>query len=66
MNGYRISEQQIQDWVRRRVAKHKQLRGGVLLVKKLPRLSHGGVARRVVREWAREDGEVLERRTAKL
>ncbi|RDW87347.1 hypothetical protein BP5796_03041 [Coleophoma crateriformis] len=66
MNGYPVTEQLIQDWMRRRVTKNKQLRGGVAFVKKLPRLSNRGVARRVAREWAQEDGEILERRVAKL
>lgn len=66
MNGYLITEQQIQDWMRRRVAKYKQLRGGIVLVREIPRLSSGEIARRVVRKWAREDGEILDRRSAKL
>lgn len=51
----KLSEAHIQEYVKRRVAKHKQLAGGVRFVDEVPRLASGKIQRKVLKEWARRD-----------
>ncbi|KAL4808014.1 hypothetical protein BDV18DRAFT_158134 [Aspergillus unguis] len=53
--GAQLSESQVQEYMKDRVAKHKQLTGGVEFVKEVPRLASGKLHRRVLKEWARRD-----------
>lgn len=48
-------EQAIQEFVARKVAKHKRLQGGVVFKDKIPRLLSGKIMRSTVREWAKAD-----------
>jgi 4-coumarate--CoA ligase len=51
----KVSEKQIQEWMKGKVAKHKQLVGGVLFVDEVPKLASGKIQRKVMREWAKRD-----------
>lgn len=54
----------IQKFVADRVAKHKHLRGGVVVVREIPKLASGKILRKVVREWAKaEKTEKLDSQT---
>lgn len=51
----RLSEVQVQEYMKERVAKHKQLTGGVQFVDEVPRLASGKIQRKTLKEWARKD-----------
>ncbi|CAG8951394.1 hypothetical protein HYFRA_00007307 [Hymenoscyphus fraxineus] len=57
----KITPADIQEWIKPRVAKHKWLVGGVTFVDEVPKLASGKIQRKVMREWAKADREVLER-----
>ncbi|KAF4120116.1 AMP-binding enzyme [Geosmithia morbida] len=57
----------IQEWIKSRVAKHKQLSGGVAFVDEVPKLASGKIQRKTMREWAKRDAtEVRKSTRAKL
>ncbi|KIK43991.1 hypothetical protein CY34DRAFT_803226 [Suillus luteus UH-Slu-Lm8-n1] len=45
----------VQDWVSRRVAPHKRLRGGVVIIDQVPKSAAGKILRRELRERAKTD-----------
>jgi 4-coumarate--CoA ligase len=45
-----------------RVAKHKQLSGGVVFIDEVPKSPSGKIQRKVLREWAKGDAETWKRR----
>ncbi|KAG1740860.1 AMP binding protein [Suillus paluster] len=45
----------VQDWVSRRVAPHKRLRGGVIIIDKVPKSAAGKILRRELRERAKTE-----------
>lgn len=51
----KLSEAHIQDYMNHRVAKYKQLVGGVKFVDEVPRLASGKIQRKTLKEWARRD-----------
>ena len=51
----RLSGVQIQEYMKERVAKHKQLTGGVQFVDEVPRLASGKIQQKTLKEWARKD-----------
>lgn len=55
-----VAPRDIQAWVAARVAKHKQLVGGVVFVDDVPRLPSGKIQRKVLKEWAKRDARLLE------
>jgi 4-coumarate--CoA ligase len=55
-----ITPDDIQQWIKPRVAKHKWLVGGVTFITEVPKLSSGKIQRKVVREWAKEDAKIME------
>lgn len=57
----KITEKQIQKWMKGRVAKHKLLVGGVAFVDEVPKLASGKIQRKTMREWAKRDAPALER-----
>lgn len=57
----KISPEDIQEWIKSRVAKHKQLVGGVAFVDEVPRLQSGKIQRKVMRDWAKRDAEELKK-----
>lgn len=42
-----------------KVAKHKQLVGGIVFVDEVPKLQSGKIMRKVVKDWAKRDAEKL-------
>lgn len=58
----RVSEKDIQEWIKHRVSKHKYLVGGVQFVDEVPKLASGKIQRKVMREWAKRDAPGLEAR----
>lgn len=61
-----VSEQSIVEWMKDHVAKHKQLLGGVKFVDEVPKSQSGKIQRKVLRDWAARDAEVLQQPKAKL
>nr|KMM66815.1 hypothetical protein CPAG_03153 [Coccidioides posadasii RMSCC 3488] len=53
----KIAPADIQAFIKARVAKHKQLMGGVTFIEAVPRLPSGKIIRRLLREWAKKDAE---------
>ncbi|KAK5135216.1 hypothetical protein LTR08_005465 [Meristemomyces frigidus] len=51
----------LQDWMKVKVAKHKQLVGGIAFVSEVPKLASGKIQRKVMREWSKRDAPGLER-----
>ncbi|KAH6663262.1 4-coumarate-CoA ligase [Plectosphaerella plurivora] len=54
-----VTPEAIQAWMETRVAKHKRLTGGVVFVDEVPKLASGKIQRKVMREWAKRDAELL-------
>ena len=46
--------------MKEKVAKHKQLVGGVVFVEEVPRLASGKIVRKLVKEWAKRDAAEME------
>ncbi|KAK1987487.1 4-coumarate-CoA ligase 2 [Colletotrichum cereale] len=55
----RVKPEDIQSWIKPRVAKHKALVGGVVFVDEVPKLASGKIQRKVMREWSRRDSALL-------
>lgn len=55
-----VTPQDIQDWLAKRVAKHKRLVGGVVFIDDVPKLASGKIQRKVMREWAKRDAKEME------
>ncbi|PVH75440.1 4-coumarate-CoA ligase [Cadophora sp. DSE1049] len=51
----RIKPEDVQEWIKTRMSKHKWLSGGVVFVDQVPRLGSGKIQRKVVQEWAKRD-----------
>jgi 4-coumarate--CoA ligase len=58
----KISEKDIQEWIKPRVAKHKWLTGGVVFIPEVPKLASGKIQRKVMRECAKRDALEIESR----
>lgn len=56
------SEWDVEKWVAGRVAKHKQLLGGVVFIDEVPKSPSGKIQRKVLREWAKRDAETWGKR----
>ncbi|OJD33023.1 4-coumarate-ligase [Diplodia corticola] len=61
VKGGKVSEEEIASWTARRVAKHKQLLGGIVFIEEVPKSPSGKIQRKIVREWAKRDAEVSKR-----
>jgi acyl-coenzyme A synthetase/AMP-(fatty) acid ligase len=57
-----LAADDIASWMSSRVAKHKQLAGGIRFVDSVPRLASGKIERKVVRQWSKRDEEMMEKR----
>ena len=57
----KVTPKQIQDWIKGKVAKHKQLVGGVTFVDEVPKLASGKIQRKLMREWAKRDAPSIEK-----
>jgi acyl-coenzyme A synthetase/AMP-(fatty) acid ligase len=62
----KITQKQIQDWMRTKVAKHKQLVGGIAFVDEVPKLASGKIQRKLMREWAKRDSPLVEKELGNL
>lgn len=50
----KVTAEEIQDWVKPRVAKHKHFVGGIAFVDEVPKLASGKIIRKLMREWAKK------------
>ena len=50
-------EEEIQNFVAGKLAKHKRLMGGVKFVDEIPKLASGKIVRKVMKEWAKRDAK---------
>ncbi|KAL1304147.1 hypothetical protein AAFC00_000574 [Neodothiora populina] len=53
-------EQGIVKWMADRVAKHKKLTGGVAFIDEVPKSASGKIQRKIMREWAAKDAQVVD------
>lgn len=51
------SSEEIQEWIKSKVAKYKYLTGGVVFVDEVPKSATGKIQRKTLREWAKKDGQ---------
>ncbi|KAF8338789.1 AMP binding protein [Cantharellus anzutake] len=58
-------ERAVQDWIKSKVAHHKQLRGGVIVIAAIPKSPTGKILRRELRELAKQEAKATSA-TAKL
>ncbi|KFY17772.1 hypothetical protein V492_00393 [Pseudogymnoascus sp. VKM F-4246] len=58
----KITPHDIEHWIKSRVAKYKYLVGGVVFVQQVPKSESGKIQRGILREWAKRDGELMQRR----
>ena len=66
-NQRKAFEKSISDWVKARVANHKQLRGGVFVIAAVPKSATGKILRKDLRELAKKDeGSQQQQQAAKL
>ena len=49
-----------------KVAKHKQLVGGVQFVDEVPKLASGKIQRKLMRDWAKRDAPRMEKELGNL
>lgn len=56
----KVTPEDIQEWIKPRVAKHKWLTGGVVFVDEVPKLASGKIQRKTMRDWAKRDAAILE------
>lgn len=56
------SEWDIEQWMSQRVARHKQLAGGVVFIDEVPKSPSGKIQRKILREWAKKDAEGWKKR----
>jgi len=47
--------------MKERVAKHKQLVGGIMFVEEVPKLQSGKIKRALVKKWAKRDAQAMGR-----
>ena len=57
----KVSADDILRWMKPRVAKHKQLVGGIAFIDEVPKLASGKIQRKVMREWAKRDAPGVEK-----
>ncbi|EOA86662.1 hypothetical protein ACJQWK_08609 [Exserohilum turcicum] len=57
----RITVEDIHKHMNAKVAKHKQLVGGIVFVDEVPKLPSGKIVRKVVKQWAKRDAENMKR-----
>ncbi|KAF2708014.1 acetyl-CoA synthetase-like protein [Pleomassaria siparia CBS 279.74] len=51
----KTTEKEIHAHMKEKVAKHKQLVGGIVFVDEIPKLQSGKIVRKVVKDWAKRD-----------
>ncbi|KAF2094440.1 4-coumarate-CoA ligase [Rhizodiscina lignyota] len=58
----KVTPKEIQKWIAERVARHKQLTGGVIFIDEVPKSPSGKIQRKILREWAAKDAMKLQAR----
>jgi len=58
--GAKITARDLQDFVAQKVAKHKNLKGGIKFIRAVPKFASGKIVRKVVKEWAQADVKEVE------
>ena len=53
----KTTEEEIHAHMKEKLAKHKQLVGGIMFVDEVPKLQSGKIKRTVVKDWAKKDAE---------
>ena len=61
-NRNTTTEWDIEKWMSQRVAKHKQLTGGVVFIDEIPKSASGKIQRKELKEWAKKDAEEWKKR----
>jgi len=56
----KTTAEDIHRWMKAKVAKHKQLVGGIKFIDEVPRLASGKLQRKTIREWAKRDSKDME------
>lgn len=56
----KVTPQDVQDWIAKRVAKHKRLVGGVVFIDEVPKLASGKIQRKVMKDWSKRDAIEIE------
>ncbi|RDW77741.1 acetyl-CoA synthetase-like protein [Coleophoma cylindrospora] len=56
----KVKPEDIQQWIKSKVAKHKWLVGGVTFINEVPKLASGKIQRKTMREWSKADAKILE------
>lgn len=57
----RVKPEEIQEWMKPRVAKHKWLVGGVTFIEEVPKLASGKIHRKTMKEWSKADAKIFEK-----
>lgn len=52
-----IAADEIQQWMKEKVAKYKWLTGGVMFIDQVPKSPVGKFQRKILREWAKRGGQ---------
>lgn len=55
----KVKPNDIQEWIKAKVAKHKWLVGGVTFVDEVPKLASGKIQRKTMRRWSKADAKML-------
>jgi 4-coumarate--CoA ligase len=58
--GATVTEEDIHLFMKAKVAKHKQLVGGIVFIDEVPKLASGKIVRKLLKEWAKRDAPILE------
>lgn len=56
----KVTATEIQEFVAKKVAKHKRLAGGIKFIDEVPKLASGKIVRKLMKEWARRDAKEVE------
>ena len=56
----RVTEADIHAFMKTKVARHKQLVGGITFVDEVPKLPSGKIVRKLLKEWAKRDAVTIE------
>ena len=54
--GAKLSEREVREWVGERLARYKQVEGGVRFVEAIPKTVSGKILKRILREQAKKEG----------
>lgn len=58
--GATITEADIHAFMKEKLAKHKQLVGGIVFIDEVPKLASGKIVRKLLKEWSKRDAPIIE------